>query len=55
LKPGEEKDVYLSVSQKAMAYFNEEKDAFEQEDIPYIAYVGNCSAGNELQSVSFKF
>ncbi len=55
LKPGEEKDVYLTVSQKAMAYFNEEKDAFEQEDIPYIAYVGNCSAGNELQSVSFKF
>ncbi|MDF2631521.1 MAG: beta-glucosidase-like glycosyl hydrolase [Caproiciproducens sp.] len=55
LKPGEEKDVYLSVSQKDMAYFNEEKNAFEQEDIPYIAYVGNCSAGNKLQSVNFKF
>ncbi len=55
LKPGEEKDVYLSVSQKDMAYFNEEKDAFEQEDIPYIAYVGNCSAGSKLQSVNFKF
>jgi beta-glucosidase len=55
LKPGEEKDVYLSVSQKDMAYFNEEKNAFVQEDISYIAYVGNCSAGNKLQSVNFKF
>lgn len=54
LEPGEEKDVFLSVSQKDMAYFDEKQDSFVEEDIPYIAYVGNCSTGN-LQSVKFKF
>lgn len=54
LEPGEEKDVFLSVSQKDMAYFDEKQDSFVEEDIPYIAYVGNCSTGN-LQSVEFEF
>jgi beta-glucosidase len=54
LKPGEEKEVYLTVSQKDMAYFNEEKDDFIEEDIPYIAYVGNCSA-SEMHLVRFEF
>ncbi|HEX3016956.1 MAG TPA: glycoside hydrolase family 3 C-terminal domain-containing protein [Caproicibacter sp.] len=54
LEPGEEKDVFLSVSQKDMAYFDEKQDSFVEEEIPYIAYVGNCSTGN-LQSVKFEF
>lgn len=54
LQPGEEKDVFLSVSKKDMAYFDEAKDDFVEEDIPYVAYVGNCSAGS-LRSVRFQF
>jgi beta-glucosidase len=54
LRPGEEKVVFLTVSQKDMAYFNEDKDDFVVEDIPYIAYVGNCSVGN-LNVVKFEF
>lgn len=55
LEAGEEKTVCLSVSQKDMAYFSEEKNDFVQEDIPYIAYVGNSSSGVDLQAVKFKY
>ena len=54
LLPGEEKQVNLSVSRKDMAYFDEKKDDFIEEDISYTAYLGNCSAGN-LQKVKFTF
>ena len=54
LLPGEEKQVSLSVSRKDMAYFDEKKDDFIEEDISYTAYVGNCSAGS-LQEVKFTF
>lgn len=55
LEAGEEKTVCLSVSQKDMAYFSEEKNDFVQENIPYIAYVGNSSSGIDLQAVKFKY
>jgi Beta-glucosidase-related glycosidases len=55
LEPGGEKSVCLSVSQKELAYFSEEENAFVQEDIPYIAYVGNSSSGADLQSVKFEY
>lgn len=55
LAPGEETVVSLSVSKDAMAYFDEEKDAFVTEDIKYIAYIGNCSADAALQKVEFTF
>lgn len=55
LMPGEERKVSLSVSKAAMAYFDEEKDAFVTEDIKYIAYIGNCSADTALQKVEFTF
>ncbi len=54
LEPGEEKEVSLHVSSKDMAYFDVQKDDFTEEDISYVAYVGNCSAGN-LQTQKFKF
>ena len=54
LNSGEEKEVTLHVSSKDMAYFNVQKDDFTEEDIPYIAYIGSCSAGS-LQTVKFRF
>ena len=55
LEPGEEKEVCLTVSQEDMAYFNEEKNEFVTEDIPYIAYVGNSSASASRNTVKFTF
>lgn len=55
LLPGEEKQVSLIVTKEAMAYFNEEKNAFTTEDITYIAYVGNSSDEKSLQNVKFEF
>lgn len=55
LLPGEEKQVNLTVTKEAMAYFDEAKDDFVEEEITYIAYVGNSSAAKDLQSISFEF
>ena len=55
LMPGEEKKVSLQVSSKDMAYYSEEKDAFVEEDITYIAYTGDCSCKEALKSVKFEF
>lgn len=55
LEPGEEKEVCLTVSQEDMAYFNEEKNEFVTEDIPYIAYVGNSSVDASRNTVKFTF
>ncbi len=55
LMPGEEKQVAVSVSKKAMAYFDEKSDDFKEEDITYIAYVGDSSEKEALQSVKFSF
>ena len=55
LKAGETKKVELNVSKDSMAYWNEEKDCFVTEDIPYIAYVGDCSAASCLKTVEFSF
>lgn len=55
LLPGEEKQVSLSVTKEAMAYFNEDKNAFATEDITYIAYVGNSSDSKSLKSIKFNF
>lgn len=55
LAPGEEKQVVLTVTKKAMAYFDEMKDDFVEEDINYIAYTGNCSAADTLKRIEFKF
>ena len=54
LEPGEEKEVALSVSSRDMAYFDVQKDDFVEEDISYVAYVGDCSAGS-LQTAEFRF
>jgi len=55
LSPGEEKRVSLDVTKKEMAYFNESIDDFVEEDISYIAYVGNSSDIKDLQTIKFKF
>jgi beta-glucosidase len=55
LNPGEEKQVKLSVTKKSMAYFDETIDDFVEEDIQYIAFVGNSSAEQDLQTVAFRF
>ena len=55
LSPGEEKLVTLTVAKKAMAYFDESKDGFVEEDISYIAYVGSSSAAKDLKTIKFKF
>ncbi len=55
LLPGESRTVELSFTKEAMAYFDEAADDFRQEDIPYIAYVGNCSAADALQKVTLRF
>ncbi len=55
LEAGEEKQVELTVSKKAMAYYDEQKDDFQEEDMEYIAYVGNSSRKEDLQSAAFRY
>ena len=55
LEAGETRRVVLQVSKQDMAYFDVEKDAFVTEDIRYTAYVGDCSRGEGLQTVSFSY
>jgi beta-glucosidase len=55
LCPGEEKRIALTVSKKAMAYFDEAKDQFVEEDITYIAYTGSSSAAKDLKTAEFRF
>lgn len=55
LDSGEEKTVTLNFSKKDMAYFDEDRDAFVEEDILYIAYIGNCSEQESLQSAAVRF
>lgn len=55
LNPGEEKLVSLSVTKKSMAYFDEAKDDFTEEDITYIAYIGNCSKADALKQITFRY
>lgn len=55
LEAGEEKQVELTVSKKAMAYYDEQKDDFQEEDLEYIAYVGNSSRKEDLQSAAFRY
>ncbi len=55
LNPGEEKKTVLTVTKEDMAYYNEKTDAFEAEDITYIAYTGNSSAASDLKTAEFQF
>lgn len=55
LNPGEEKKTVLTVAKEDMAYYNEKTDAFEAEDITYIAYTGNSSAASDLKTAEFQF
>jgi beta-glucosidase len=55
LMPGETQEVALSFTKAGRAYFDEAADAFCEEDIPYVAYVGNSSAPDALQSVTVRF
>lgn len=55
LEPGEKKKIELTVSKSAMAYFDENSESFKEEDISYIAYVGNCSTINNMEALEFRF
>lgn len=55
LEAGEERIVELHVAAEDMAYYSEEHDDFVEEDITYIAYVGNCSAEKNLKKAEFVF
>lgn len=48
LKPGERRRVFLSCSIEDMAYYDEKKEMFVTEDIPYEVYVGTSSAREDL-------
>ena len=52
---GEEKRVSLKVSKSDLAYYCETKEAFVEEDIIYLAYVGNSSQTEALQKIEFEF
>lgn len=55
LDPEEEKEVILTVRKEDMAYYNENTESFETEDITYIAYTGNCCDKRQLQTSDFRF
>lgn len=55
LLPNESQEVALSFTRASMAYFYEATDAFCEEDITYIAYVGNSSATSALQIANIQF
>ena len=54
LLPGESKDLSLLVNKSDMAYFDEDTDAFRDENITYLAYIGNSSVST-LSPISFSF
>lgn len=55
LAPGESKTIELAVSQEALAYFDETKNCFIQEDIGYEALIGTSSTEKELTKIPFRF
>ena len=55
LKPGQEAMAMLKVTKADMAYYNESTDRFVEEDIQYIAYVGDSSAMDHLRRTDFTF
>lgn len=55
LNPGEEQKVTLKFTKASMAYFDETKDDFVEEDITYTAFAGNCSRQESLKSVEVVF
>lgn len=55
LKPSESKTVELKVKKSDLAFFNETTNAFEEEDLNYIACIGTDSANCMKNKVPFKF
>lgn len=55
LAPGESKNVTLTVNKSDLAYYDEEKEKFVEEDIGYTAYIGNCNDKNSLTEIPFVF
>ncbi len=54
LKAGEEKTIELRVNKADMAYFDEQKNCFIEEDLTYTAFIGNNSEEN-LIAIDFVF
>ena len=55
LAPGERKTVLLTAEKEDLAYYDEGKRAFVQEDIDYIAYVGTDEQAAGENPVGFRF
>lgn len=55
LKPGEEETVSLSVKKQDMAYYDETKNMFVEENITYIAYIGTSADVKDLQKAEFTY
>ena len=53
LAPGEEAEVTLKVSKSALAYYGEK--GFTEEDLDYIAYVGNSEKDSREHKLMFRY
>lgn len=53
LAPGEEASVILSVKKKDLAYYGE--NGFIEENINYIAYIGNCEKASRENKLIFSY
>jgi beta-glucosidase len=55
LNPGVEKKVTLTVKKKDLAYYDEVKKCWVDEDIDYSAYIGISSNEKDLSKLAFRF
>lgn len=55
LSAGESKNITLHVKKSDLAFYDEENGRFVEEDIDYIAYIGNSSDNDTLTSIKFRF
>ncbi|MPM24158.1 Thermostable beta-glucosidase B [bioreactor metagenome] len=55
LEPNEEKTVKLTVEKKALAYYDEIRHEWAQEDIQYFALIGTSSRERDLTRLPFRF
>jgi beta-glucosidase len=55
LDAGESRTVELKARKSDLAYFDEASNSFVEEDIEYIAYIGNSSAEEALVKINFRY
>ncbi|HVM71050.1 MAG TPA: fibronectin type III-like domain-contianing protein, partial [Anaerolineales bacterium] len=55
LQPGESANVELAVLKEDLAYYDETRKCFVEEDIPYVAYISNSSDISTAAAIPFRF